>query len=1058
MPYDINEIERSFKKLKIQYENGSIRYNDYIIAVDSLRVQDENGIYWQIRADDGKWVRWDGSTWIPGDPFHGTPPPSSQQDLLKASHKPDSSQTRAEQVISPVPYPTQTDPGQAYRALRRDYENGTISYLDFTNRARELGFQDTGGQRRQIDSAKGTISKTSSDSLEKAVPPATQVPVVNVPPVQIPKRAKDVPPPEPESTPRNIGEFRSRLIDFKTFKEMKKELPVAQRPQSWWDYLSIVGGVIVAIIWIFYSGIRSLNEGFDILTPILMVGIPVFLVWFRADIDKYLIPVQPFRKKFPKLVLVGIGIVIPFLTAFILSTLLSVQNYPLIHWNTIIGTALAYIISRDPVLAKGYTPPRALPVKIPLFLILCLSLLIRIVNGDDCLTDPMNAQDCLRTPGYSIAVAGSFDTALSVIVNAPAVIRNVIPGQGVETSAEIPPGSLNELEDEYRRLLDTIATEKANRDAWAREGKDSGRDGMISILEEEAERRRRELEELGNVPDYEGRVEGPIGPSGLEKGFGDLEEKVGEIESDTSVIMERDVKTQEAIENLFRLRKENYDATSGRTPYDYASMTWENIKQDFSEARDELTDINNWEALAQGFVLDTGKELIQHPVDSFVKTVKTTGLIVEDMVKHPINTAVMVTTGIDMKGVISATDYNKPLLSRIGMYFLSTVGAGRGLKPGVEPIEVPTPKVRPPKGVEVPTVEPGTRIVPGEIKATIPDRIKTWEKIIQKSEQDTQLFDTVRKSDGFDSGSSTARKAAQEIQGSEHAKSAINTTKDSGFIKSYNETMQKAYTETDIRVKERIAEEVLHDKGLKPGDIKTETFETTKTGAGDAQPGIRTDKVPADRDVAYSYTVEGKKTVIPPDKVQRIYNEEYYKTFHDGELPRKPDGSIDTIEVDTFANTQQQRVTGPGSTESFSLGSKGAEGDLKVIQKLKDEGKYVKPEDPEGLSLTWKEKAGNPYETANEMLKKGPSEAAENLIVDGDRQMIKNYDLLVKRNSALGENVKPLPPELDEAMKIIIDGRKRNIAPAEIDAKLQDIGLTRIDLYKKIGSQWELKW
>ncbi len=67
MAADINEIERSYEKLKIQYENGSLIYDDYITAVDALRVQDENGIYWQIRADDGKWVRWDGNTWVPGE-------------------------------------------------------------------------------------------------------------------------------------------------------------------------------------------------------------------------------------------------------------------------------------------------------------------------------------------------------------------------------------------------------------------------------------------------------------------------------------------------------------------------------------------------------------------------------------------------------------------------------------------------------------------------------------------------------------------------------------------------------------------------------------------------------------------------------------------------------------------------------------------------------------------------------------------------------------------------------------------------------------------------------
>ena len=75
MPADIDDIEFRYAKLKTQYVNGGLKYDDYIAAVDALRVQDENGIYWQIRAGDGKWVRWDGSTWIPGG-RPGTRPPA----------------------------------------------------------------------------------------------------------------------------------------------------------------------------------------------------------------------------------------------------------------------------------------------------------------------------------------------------------------------------------------------------------------------------------------------------------------------------------------------------------------------------------------------------------------------------------------------------------------------------------------------------------------------------------------------------------------------------------------------------------------------------------------------------------------------------------------------------------------------------------------------------------------------------------------------------------------------------------------------------------------------
>jgi len=81
MPSDIGDIEFRYAKLKTQYENGELNYDDYISAVDTLRILDENEIYWQIRADDGRWVRWDGSTWIPG----GRPGPLSRRDARSAA-------------------------------------------------------------------------------------------------------------------------------------------------------------------------------------------------------------------------------------------------------------------------------------------------------------------------------------------------------------------------------------------------------------------------------------------------------------------------------------------------------------------------------------------------------------------------------------------------------------------------------------------------------------------------------------------------------------------------------------------------------------------------------------------------------------------------------------------------------------------------------------------------------------------------------------------------------------------------------------------------------------
>jgi hypothetical protein len=69
------------------------------------------------------------------------------------------------------------------------------------------------------------------------------------------------------------------LMSMDEFKKISKETPLVQRPQRWWDLLSILGGIAAAIIWFLYGGLR---EGFDVISAFLMVAIPVGLVFLRA--------------------------------------------------------------------------------------------------------------------------------------------------------------------------------------------------------------------------------------------------------------------------------------------------------------------------------------------------------------------------------------------------------------------------------------------------------------------------------------------------------------------------------------------------------------------------------------------------------------------------------------------------------------------------------------------------------------------------------------------------------------------------------------------------------
>jgi len=181
------------------------------------------------------------------------------------------------------------------------------------------------------------------------------------------------------------------FMDLKTFREISHARPMKERPQRWFDLLSVLAGVVIAVLWSLYMSVRASSEGFDFITPLLLIGIPVVLALYRGRIDDMLLPLQPLRKRLPRLVLLGLGIATPFLTAFILFNVFGISNYALLHWNLIIGILLSYAIVREPVLASGGGNRPRTNGRVPLMLLLVCALCVTGVMADDCERDPFNA-------------------------------------------------------------------------------------------------------------------------------------------------------------------------------------------------------------------------------------------------------------------------------------------------------------------------------------------------------------------------------------------------------------------------------------------------------------------------------------------------------------------------------------------------------------------------------------------------------------------------------------------------------------------------------------------
>jgi zinc-ribbon domain len=230
-------------------------------------------------------------------------------------------------------------------------------------------------------------------------------------------------------TPRKLVEFQSRMMTVDEFKKMSREVPLSKRPQKWWDLASILGGIVAACLWLLYSG-NPWGEGIDFITAVLMAGLPIFMIWFREDLDVILLQVQQYRKNINKLLLVGIGMAFPFLTSFILFNFLDIRENALVQYNMIIGAFGAYIITRNPVIhmpgtgshqGSGKPPSTAMYGILVVLAMILIRFLVLPVRADDCWRVPWDEQDCARTPGVAEILAGT----------PPAVIAGLANGKGI---------------------------------------------------------------------------------------------------------------------------------------------------------------------------------------------------------------------------------------------------------------------------------------------------------------------------------------------------------------------------------------------------------------------------------------------------------------------------------------------------------------------------------------------------------------------------------------------------------------------------------------------------
>jgi len=76
MEMTFQRVQESFEELKKRFRNGEISKQSFIEEIKKLRLKDDQGRFWTIGFQTGKWYYFDGKDWLAGEP------PSQKEKMI----------------------------------------------------------------------------------------------------------------------------------------------------------------------------------------------------------------------------------------------------------------------------------------------------------------------------------------------------------------------------------------------------------------------------------------------------------------------------------------------------------------------------------------------------------------------------------------------------------------------------------------------------------------------------------------------------------------------------------------------------------------------------------------------------------------------------------------------------------------------------------------------------------------------------------------------------------------------------------------------------------------
>lgn len=202
---------------------------------------------------------------------------------------------------------------QRYLQLRAMRDAGQIPPQQFIVEVQQLRWQDTGGVWWMFDPNGGLLRYDGQRWLAAQVSP--------------PLPSPPVPPPALPPIPRPARSLVRAIVPA----------------------LALIPALALSGLWFFYTFIGLFKseglDGVDLLTPLIVGGLPTLLWVFKQPIDRVLLPLRPLIQSLPRPVRLGISLAVPVFLGFGLASTAS-NGYQMLHLSSFISVATAAVLMR----------------------------------------------------------------------------------------------------------------------------------------------------------------------------------------------------------------------------------------------------------------------------------------------------------------------------------------------------------------------------------------------------------------------------------------------------------------------------------------------------------------------------------------------------------------------------------------------------------------------------------------------------------------------------------------------------------------------------------------